>query len=240
MNLANAPASAVAANQLARIESDVLECEQLYETGRRVHSFWGISDLRGSARYRILAGDENSYVRAEVFVRALRRLYGAYSDATVMKELGDALLVRSEGLRALLEVACVYDAVARLWTVSRERDEDISLKAKFAIGFGDATQLARNNAIDFIGKPLDRLARISSEEADESVVFLLDDSAYEQGAELVSEYPFLHADGPLTLPSSKLKPGEPPVRYWKVVIDRPAFGQFRARFAMLRNTAHSD
>jgi hypothetical protein len=234
-DLQGQPLSTVAAADFAACERVVADCEQRYRQARREPAFWALVDLRSSARFRGLAGDERAYVRMEVFVNAFRRRFAHYDEVEVLKELGDALLVRSRSLRPLIEVACLHHLVANLWATGRGAAQDISLAARTAVTFGVAEAVDRDGVVDYLGKPLDRLARLSSAPQDEDyLVAVIEDEARAQDRDLFAEYPFLSTDGPHVLAAALLKPGEAPVHYWRVRAAPAALRDFRDYFSRLR------
>jgi hypothetical protein len=231
--LGGAPLSAVAAARLAAVEADVVASEHAYQAGRRSAAYWAMTDLRGSAAWRVLAGDRSAYVRAEVFSRAARELLQAHEGVEVLKELGDAVLCRSDGLRPLLEVACLLDMVGRGWATGRDGGGP-TLGARTAVTYGTAVRLERGDAHDYVGAALDRLARVSGVPQDGDVVLVIDDDAYNQDRDLLMEYPYLRADGPSLLPARLRKAGEPAVRTWAVSTDRGAMADSRDNFVPYR------
>ncbi len=234
-DLVRAPLSAVAAARLAAVEAEIVAGEQAYQAGRRAAAYWAMTDLRGSAAWRVFAGDRSAYVRAEVFSRAARQLLLAHEGVEVLKELGDAVLCRSEGLRPLLEVACLLDMVGRGWAAGRD-GAGPTLGARTAVTHGTAVRLDRGEAHDYVGAALDRLARVSGVSQDGDVVLLMDDEAYRQDRALLAEYPFLRVDGPNLLPDRLRKAGEPPVRTWAVRADRSAMSDSRDNFTPYRRS----
>ncbi|HWC36278.1 MAG TPA: hypothetical protein VG650_15835 [Mycobacteriales bacterium] len=231
--LAHAPVSAIVAHQLALSEAAIVDHERRYERGRRVTSFWAMWDLRGSAGYRIATGDRNAYIRLEAFVGTARRILGVYSGVEVFKELGDAVLVRSDDLRALLETACVLASLSNLWSVPRASSGP-NLETRCAVTYGLAVALDRPGAVDYVGSPLDRLARLASLQSGQDPLMLLDSEAHDRDPRLLSEYSFLTVDGPHLLDPARLKPGEPPVRYFELAADPTAMGNCRNLFQDLR------
>ena len=226
------PFSAVAAEFLLAAERDVAAADDRYQKGESASAYWLMADLRSSAGFRQLAGDRQAYVRAEVFAGTFRRAVAPYPDASVFKELGDAVLVRSPGLRAAVEVACLHWAVDRTWAASRRSPLRPRLGARIAVSFGAAVRLDRDGSEDYVGTALDRLARISGEDQDDAVVFLIDDQGYRHGGDLLAEYPFLTATGPHL--AGRSKPGEAAVRFWRVTGDVDGLAEFRDLFARLR------
>ena len=111
----------------------------------------------------------------------------------------------------------------------------MSLAARTGVTFGSATQLERPGTVDFVGRALDRAARVAALPQPPDTLCLLDDEAYLQERGLLEqEYRFLSAEGPQLADTKMLKPGEPPVRYWRVVLDNRAFAGCREYFRKLR------
>lgn len=231
--LESAPFSAIVAEQLALSEASILEAERAYESGARTSAYWAIWDLRSSASYRLSAGDRNAYVRMEVFAHSAKRILSSYPGVAVFKELGDAVLVRSDGLRPLIESACVLSMLSDLWGAPRGAGEP-SLATRSAVTFGAAVELRARVATDFVGAAIDRLARLAGQEQKDGDLLLLDEGAYDSDPAILEEYGFLRSEGPLLLDASKIKPGESPIRYFRISADRGALVDFRHYFQALR------
>lgn len=232
----NRPLVEVAAIQYAEVERHVAECERAYSAGSRVHCFWWLADLKGSASYRLLAGDRPAFIRGEVFSSTLGRLSAQYGAVDVFKEMGDAVLARSDSLRPILEIVCMARLIERLWRAGRPDQGGMQLTARTAVTFGPATRLRRETVVDFVGQPLDRLARVASQEQSPDVLCVIDDAAYQQDSQLLrQEFPFVSVAGPYLVSKEKLKAGESPVRYWELRTDDTEMGEYRDFFEPLRH-----
>lgn len=227
---------AVTAVYVAKAHQLWSAAEVEYERGRDVYGYWAMYDLRRSAYYRELAGSASAFCRGETFTSILQTLLGAYDGVEIFKELGDGILVRSGNLRTIIEVTCVLDAVRRSWPGSDMRRHAPSFDFTCAVTQGEATQINRMGIPDYLGAPIDRVARLSGfRSADERQLVLLEgEVARESAAKLVQEYPFL-----AVLPAELLEPalqkaGEAPMRFNQVSIDRAGFDGFRRFFQPLR------
>jgi hypothetical protein len=229
------PLRTLVAQLVTRTHETVSECEQRYRVQSDVTAYWLMIDLRSSASFRILAGDERAYVRTEVFNHLVQMLAEAYPDLEPLKEMGDAVLLRAVSPRTVVEVLSMVDAVSRMWLVD-EGDTFPSLDVRSAVTFGLAAQLAREEFSDYLGRPLDLLARISGVDpsSDDQIAVLDERSATELMGTIAAIYPFLSVSPSAPLPQELLKLGEPAQRVAHLTIDRAMFRDFRDYYAPLR------
>lgn len=206
-----------------------------YESAGPERAFWMMVDLRSSTAYRQFAGSKNAFVRGEVFVEMVRELCGLYSRTQVMKELGDGLLVKATSLRELLEIACLLHAIKRGWPSFDSRGDAPSLDYGAYMTYGDCVQLNRNDAIDYVGTPLDELARVSSyKNSDPSIVLTGSFGAFQAFGEVFDELPFLSMGPPELLEASLQKAGEKRIRIVRITIDTERFDGFDRYFNKVR------
>ncbi|MDN5767748.1 MAG: hypothetical protein L0H96_11255, partial [Humibacillus sp.] len=209
--------------------------ETAYETGETEFAYWAMVDLRASATYREIAGSELAYCRAEVFSGLSKLLAGSYRNGslTVFKELGDGVLMRSKNARDLIEMVCVLDAVRRSWPGSDARRDSPNFNFSAALNSGECVSLGRNapgaqeaSLADYLGRPIDLVARLSSfkDPSDERLLMVIEaETAARVQADLVRDYEFLEVCTPELLPPKLQKSGEGTARFCRVRIDRAGF-----------------
>lgn len=207
-----------------------------YRSADLASAYWLMIDLRGSATFRMASGDERSFVRYRVFAGMIHHLVAAYSpDVEVFKELGDGLLLRSTGARALFEILTVANEVARHWEVDALIDEEYpSLGFRAAVTAGEAFAFEG----DYFGRPIDRVARLSGyKDTDDELLTLVDAEVRSAVVDRFrQEMPFLSFSTPVPVSAQLLKARERPFLVSKVVIDRVAFREFDRYFLPLRRT----
>jgi hypothetical protein len=203
-----------------------------YESASGIPAFWMMCDLKSSASFRLAAGEKAAFMRALGFVQLCRSLAGRHANIQVFKELGDAVLVRATDPRELLEFLVLMDLVGAYARVDEARDAAWpSLEIRSAITFGRAFNIGG----DYLGQPLDRLARISGfKDASDNCIAVLDAAARREFDELLLEYPFVTL-GPSFLVAQKLlKEGEPTFRLSEMRVDRAEAAKSTHYFAAAR------
>lgn len=212
--------------------------EEDYEQGATSHGYWAVLDLRSSASYREAAGSEFAFCRAEVFAQLCREIADRYEGVSIFKELGDGLLVRSEGSRPLFEMVAALDGVRRSWPGGDARRMAPNFDFTAAVNSGECTALVREGLpTDYLGSPIDAVARLSAfkDPKDESLLLVVEEATSRRiRAEVTREYPFLEFAAPELLPAALQKAGEEPLRFTRVRIDRGRFDGFRRKFGPLR------
>lgn len=236
------PMEAVVAGLVAWGKTAAYESGIRYEGGPRHARYWSLMDLRRSASYREFFGDRAAYERAESFMGLLTYIASAYAGVGLVKELGDGVLFRAEGLRGLVEVISTMDGVARAWRVEGAAPSSPTLKFSCAVDFGECSEVRRGERSDYLGRPLDRVARLAAfrDDSDSSLLAVLGPSVDDHEVEvLTSDLPFLSCSGARLLPHELQKGGEAPVRYRRLRIDRPRFDAFVGYFHPVRTLLES-
>jgi len=205
-----------------------------YEEAQGVAAFWMMCDLRSSAKFRIASGEQAAFVRAFGFVEICRRLGSYFSDVQVFKELGDAVLVRATDARELLEFLVLLDLTGAYARVDEERDPRYpSLSMRSAITFGTAFKVGA----DYLGQPIDRLARVSGfKQLSDNTLAVLDSAARAQFIRLLEEYPYVDLSDSMQVPAELLKEGEPTFRLHLLEVNRTAAADSRDFFARVRRS----
>lgn len=212
--------------------------ESAYSVGTERLAYWAMVDLRRSASYREVAGSQYAYCRARTFFGLVREICSKYDGVQVFKELGDGMLLLSPGLRPMIELACILDGVRRAWPASDQRTNAADFDFSFACTHGEcmAVNMGEGSDTDFLGSPLDRVARMSALKHPESpVVMILETSAASIFRNRLSrEYDFLQIGNARLLPAQFQKPGEAPIHICEMLIDRSRFDDFRSMFGSIR------
>lgn len=218
---------------ITRIAAEVLRVRDdsaaAYERYPDATFFWAFIDLSGSSNYRMAHGPREGYVRSEAFFTLVRTVVAPYSEVRLLKEIGDEALLTAPSFRPLLESVLLADATARnLGLVIGTAEYPFGVRA--CIGFGAAKRLVRPQD-DFVGSPIDQLARLMSVRSDRSSVLLHED-AFRPSEDILREYSDFLSVGSSTMLSPELSKGMVrPVFYRELKIDARALGQFTGKFA---------
>lgn len=208
-----------------------------YRNAREATGYWAMIDLRSSAAFRQSVGDEAGYIRSEAFIATVRDLVEHYDGLELFKELGDGILMKSENFRPLFETACVLDAVRRLWRVETEASRrQPSFEYRFAITSGTCTRIERPTGPDYLGEPLDLVARTSGHEMQDSCAIAVVTSNVRAEVEqrISREYSFARFGPDLELERKLTKPGEAARWINEITVDRENFLSFSDYFQPLR------
>lgn len=214
-----------------RVVSEVLrhrdESQAAYDRWPEQHQFWAFVDLDSSANARIAHGPRHGYVRSEMFFAVIRSVVGATVDVHVVKEIGDAVLLRGEHFRTLLESVLLADDVARR-LAEDTADAPFPFGLKAALGFGHAKRMPRPTD-DYLGSAIDLLARaVSAATQDDNM--LLSQQAYDAAHDILAEYPFVSVEAPRALPASQSKAALSPVYVRSLRVDRLGLRAHRGHF----------
>lgn len=196
-------------------------------------ALWAMIDLKASASFRLAAGDENSFSRAQALFSTVRLLVATFPSTGVFKELGDGVLLRATDFRDLVELIVLLDAVNQYWRVDSAVDPMYgSLDHRVAVTTGEAIGIGD----DYFGSPIDRVARLSSIVCEEEDgIAILDSEVAKQVGRRLDDYPFLALSTSRPVPGKLIKSGEPVGRISELVVDRSAFAGYRDRFARVRD-----
>ena len=106
-----------------------------------------------------------------------------------------------------------------------------------AIGFGPAKRLMRSQE-DFIGTPIDQLARIMNIRSQSSNL-LIHEEAYRISKDIITEYDlFANVSDPIMLPDKLTKSMSLPLYYREVLIDGTELLKFRGHFEPWKSRDH--
>jgi class 3 adenylate cyclase len=181
-----------------------------------------------------LNGPGKGYVRGETFFSLVNEVITPYSEIELLKEIGDASLLAADSLRPLLESLVLADQVA-LQMRLLAGDEQFPFSIRAGISYGPAKKLNRpHKPQDYLGSPLDQLARILGIRSSDANLFL-HEAAYQSQEAIVQEYSaFLSVSGAKTLSGAESKGMLQPVYYRELKIDRAALREFRNHFSPWR------
>jgi hypothetical protein len=174
-------ASMIQAEVLAERES----LEKSYRHYPDANLHWCMVDLAQSSNYRLSRGPELGYIRGESFFALAAASTRPYAGVRIIKELGDAVLICSPGIRPLLEAGILMlQATRQLAHVAG--DETYPFAIRLGIDYGVAKQLLRRHE-DYLGEPIDRLARIMTVRSETSS-FLVSENAFGPNRKILEEY----------------------------------------------------
>ncbi|MFH1740129.1 MAG: hypothetical protein ABIH23_14060 [bacterium] len=216
----------------ARIQADVLkvrdDLEAAYDRHADATFFWAFVDLAGSSNYRIAHGPKDGYIRAEAFFALVRTVIAPYSEIRLIKEIGDEVFLSAPSFRPLFESLLLIGETAHHLALV-VGTETYPFDVRGGIGFGAAKRLMRPHE-DFVGSPIDQLARIMAVRSERSDL-LIHEEAYRPSEEILKEYKQFVAPGESRMiPENLLKGMKSPVYYREVLVDRQALGRFRDHF----------
>lgn len=171
------------------IQAEVLAEREVLEKAYRDYPdatlYWCMVDLAQSSNYRLAKGPEPGYIRGESFFSLIKAATRPYADTRVIKEIGDAVLICSQGFRPLLEAGILMlQAAKQLAYVAG--DSTYPFAIRLGIDFGVAKQLSRRHE-DYLGEPIDRLARIMTVRS-KSSDFLVSENAFAPNRKILEQY----------------------------------------------------
>jgi class 3 adenylate cyclase len=185
-------------------------------------------DMVSSSNYRVLRGAKEGYVRGELFFSLVGKAIAPNIHVHIVKEMGDAVFATAGSLRPLLETALVIDLAAHQIS-TLDPPGEIPFAVRTGISFGSSKRLKRDHD-DYLGTPIDELARIMAVGAPSSNL-LLQEQAYQAGDDIMQEY-----SGVLSVGQSMLVPKEVSkgalrsIYYRAVAVDRPALQRYEDHF----------
>jgi hypothetical protein len=224
----------------AKIQAQVMRhrenIEYAYERYPDTTKFWAMIDLVGSSNYRLLKGPGKGYVRGETFFSLIGEVITPYSQIELLKEIGDASLLSSDSLRPLLESIVLADQVAFQMGLLAG-DEQFPFAIRAGISYGPVKKLTRpGKPQDYLGSPLDQLARILGIRSEGTNLFL-HEAAYQSQEAIIAEYSdFLSVSGVKSLSAKESKSMLQPVYYRELKVDKAPLREFREHFSPWRES----
>ncbi len=215
-----------------RVSTVQAEIETLFGKLPEETLFWSFMDLANLSNYRIANGAKRGYVRAETFFTLVRDTISPPGDITLIKELGDGVLLATPNARHLVESALLIDQVAHQIASSAQARET-PFTVRIAIGFGPCKRLKRQRR-DFVGTPIDQLSRVISIKSEKSRL-LIEETAYHKSSDVIADYEaFLRVGDPRMVPTGQSKGMFGPLYYRELVVERAKLISFKEHFAPWR------
>jgi len=228
------------ARAYAAVMSDRARIERNYAEHAEVYAFWAMIDLVDSTKYRIANGPREGYVRGELFYSTVRTVLEPVETVSLVKELGDAVLLCCPHFSTLFESLLLVHSVAAMFA-SADPDDPIPLVVRSGVNHGAANTIGRGNAKhlpespDYLGRPIDELSRVMAVRSPNTSMLMHED-AYSAAKEALKEYTsFTKVQGPHTIPSAIAKGSVTPIYYYEVLLDRVALGRTHDGFEEWRS-----
>lgn len=194
------------------------EVRRAYELFPDEFMCFAFIDLVKSSRFRVERGAREGYIRSEHFFSIVRSVVRVCSDLFLIKEIGDEVMLASRYPRFLMEGIILIDLLIER-TALNIHDVTFPFTVRSCIGAGIVKRIKRDR-IDYIGTPIDRLARLMSvRDAGSSV--LVGAEFVENVSSILPEYKDIIRLGPeriLTLDESKNS--REPILYRPLLVDR--------------------
>ena len=216
-----------------RIQGNVLSKKEIheknYELLKEAHFFWGFIDLKNSSNYRIIHGPQAGYVRSESFFSLISEVVAPCSDVRKIKEIGDEVFLCSQNFRS------IFECILMVWFIAKKLSSSLGsnrypFAVRAAIGSGPAKRLDRGSD-DYIGSPIDQLARIMSIRPD-NVDIRLYNNIYKDCSDIIDEYSdFISTSDPELLAPDKAKEIALNIYYRDISISIDKFESFNKHFA---------
>jgi hypothetical protein len=169
----------------ASVESEQEKSAKNYAVLTDDTKVWCMIDLVNSSNYRLLNGPSLGYVRGETFFSLVKNVITHNNQVRLIKEIGDAVLLASDSLRPLLESLILIIKITQ--NIKATQPEEIyPFEIRCGLSFGIAKRLIRPNE-DFLGSPIDQLARIMSVRSQLSN-FYIQEEVYSHFKKILDEY----------------------------------------------------
>lgn len=183
-------------------------------------------DQKGSSRARYVLGPKQGYIRSECFISLIKESVTGYPSIRWIKEIGDEVMMVSESFRDLLEALMIVDnAASNLRSVIG--DEKFPFGVRSAIGCGPIKRINRPHE-DYIGSPIDQLARIMSARSPNSNI-LISEKIFDNYKEVIKEYEFIKLSDMEMLSPETAKGFPDSIFYREVIVDRNKAGRSALR-----------
>jgi hypothetical protein len=193
---------------------------------------WCMVDLVNSTNYRLLKGPKLGYVRGETFFTLIKNVISANNQVRLIKEIGDAVLITSDGLRPLLESIILINQISKNLK-STQPPEVYPFEVRCGFSYGIAKKLIRPHE-DFLGSSIDQLSRIMSIRSETANIYIQEE-AYDHFEEIIKEYnSFLQISNPKKLPPKDTKNMILDITYREINIDWEKLLDFNDHFVPWR------
>lgn len=190
--------------------------------------FWAFIDLAKSANYRLTKGAKEGYVRGEEFYTLVYSAIAPYAAIQPLKELGDGVLLSSSEVRPMFE-ACALIAQAAEELAEVAGSESFPFAVRIAIGYGPCKQLRDRLTSDFLGTPIDVVARLNGAASPGEI--LVTEDAYGPNRQVFDEYEGFVSFGRIEqLSAAESKSMVQPVSFRRASIDRAKMNAHEGNF----------
>lgn len=216
-----------------KIQAEVLhrrdELLAAYDRLPDTSMYWSFVDLVSSSNYRLTHGAKEGYVRGESFFTLVGEAVSPPDAIHRVKELGDGVLLASREFRPLFE-ACVLIGQVSHQLAQVAGDQRYPFAVRTAIGYGPAKRLPSRPMDDYLGSPIDTLARLSTIATPNDLVVTR--TSLDPNRQLLDEYrDFASLSGPHQLSETQSKGMVEPIYYYRVAINRELAGGFESGFS---------
>lgn len=213
------------------VQSEISRIESEYEGFPESAIYVAMIDLVASSDFRATRGPKKGYIRGREFFSVVEGVLRDTFGCQLIKELGDAVMIKAGVLREVLEPILLVDLVIN-GLQSLEKDETYPLSVRAGIGFGECKRIRTGPPEDYLGSAIDELARIMQVRSTSSTV-LVSQRAYETGGGVISEYGGLSLSDVKEVPAQIAKSSKT-IYYRELIVDRKRLGEERANFAPWR------
>jgi len=215
-----------------KAQADVLWSRQVseanYDRLPERSMYFAFIDQKFSSASRAVSGAKHGYVRGEAFISLVNSVIGKCSEIKLIKEIGDEVFLVSESFRSLLESCLLIEFAANnLSDVIGSAGHPFGIRA--AIGFGVVKRIARPQE-DYIGSPIDQLARVMGIRSNSSNVLIHEDG-FKINKDLFREYgAAIAVSSAIRMTSDQSKNFPDDIFYREVVVNRQVLGALRDCF----------
>jgi class 3 adenylate cyclase len=218
---------------VTRIQADVMHRRDdllaAYEMSPDTSRYWAVLDLVSSSNYRLTRGAKEGYVRGEEFYALVYAAIAPYGEIQPLKELGDGVLLASSEIRPLFE-ACVLVGQVAVELADVSGSDAFPFAVRAAIGYGPCKRLRDRVSADYLGSPIDAVARLTGVATKNDLV--ISEDAFKPNRQTLEDYDdFAKFTELKQLSSEQSKNMVTPVQYRQVIIDRPALNRHEGGFA---------
>jgi len=218
----------------ARVMREREAIEDAYDSYSDSTLFWSFIDLQHSSNFRLVRGAKAGYVRAETFFSLVRAVIAPCNDITLLKEIGDEVLLCCPSFRPLFEAVLLVDQAASQLGGAFGSDQ-FPFAVRASIGFGAAKRLgaARRTGEDFVATAIDELARITAEKSGSNIK--ISKAAFDPSEAIADEYKNVVTIGtPRPVASGKATAHVREIFHHDVTVDRDRLEEFREYFSPWR------
>jgi class 3 adenylate cyclase len=222
-----------AAYYVTRIQAEVIHRREdllaAYELSPDTSRYWAFIDLARSSNFRLVKGAKEGYVRGEQFYTLVYAALAPYGEIERLKELGDGVLIAAIELRPLFEAsALITQTASELGHIAGS--ETYPFAVRTSIGYGPCKALHDRLAADYLGSPIDIVARLNG--AAEPNEILIGEEAYRSNRQVLEDYEdFVEISNMLQLSANASKNMVENINYRRATVDHTALAAHEGDFA---------